>query len=154
MNDYPIEISEEQSTHQQMVEEFMRGANQAVPDKPCIPPNTVRELRARLVLEEALELIHALGFELFDEDAVGLCYKDGEIILKDIIDGCIDQRVIATGTLSACGIKDNNPQLLVDKNNLDKIKNGTLREDGKLIKPIGHRPPDWEKEIERQSKLR
>lgn len=151
----------EQSIHQQMVEDFMRKAKQEVPSFPCIPSLEVRRLRAKLIIEEAFETVHALGFnicdlendEIIDECMFGFPEHEEEVVLGDIIDGCIDSRVVNTGTLSACGIKDAHPQLMVDLNNLEKIEKGTLREDGKLIKPEGHKPPDWEAEIERQSKL-
>ncbi len=57
----PFEL-EEQSSHQQRVEHFMRQARQPLPEEPSIPSEEIRRLRAKLILEEALETIKALGF--------------------------------------------------------------------------------------------
>lgn len=155
----------EQSDHQQRVEHFMRLAKQDVPRTPTIPSPEVRALRARLILEEALETIDALGCEVVSGDQIkhylitAKALKSGAVIitpthdpdLTEIVDGCADIMVVTTGTLSACGVKDAVPQRLVDENNLAKFGPGhTIREDGKLIKPPGHKPPDLAGEIERQ----
>ncbi len=50
------------SKHQLRIEEFMRQAEQELPEKPTIPNEEIRELRAKLILEESLETIMALGF--------------------------------------------------------------------------------------------
>jgi len=72
--------------------------------------------------------------------------------LIEIADGCADISVVTIGTLSACGI-DAEPLLeLVDRNNLAKFGPGhSRREDGKLIKPPGHKPPDIAGLLESQS---
>lgn len=137
------------SKHQQRVEEFMLLARQEVPDKPTIPSKEVRELRAKLILEEALETIQALGFTVYSvEGSVNLANKGWQLAeayhadLEEIIDGCCDIQVVTTGTLSACGVPDKPFQKEVDKNNLAKFGPGhTIREDGKLVKPPDHKPP-------------
>ena len=119
------------SNHQQRVEEFMELAGQKIPKKPTIPNGPTRELRARLIIEEAVETTDGLG--------VSVCVKyDGRLLpiscddlvfmadkppdLKEIADGCWDSRVVVTGTLSACGIADEDGQRQVDENNLKKFK--------------------------------
>jgi len=166
----------------------MLMGGQVVPSKPTIPSLEVRKLRAKLILEEASETIKALGFDL---DIDGGSYrvnhewmKIGEELyepnLVEIVDGCCDLRVVTTGTLSACGIKDVIPQELVDQNNLEKFNwsdeeldelmkiteekitiefndDRTLccvkNEAGKILKPKEHKKPSLDKEIERQNKL-
>jgi hypothetical protein len=50
--------------------------------------------------------------------------------------------VVTIGTLSALGISDGALLKEVDLNNLDKFGDGhSLRDDGKLIKPLWHLPP-------------
>lgn len=133
----------EKSFHQLRVEEFMRLAKQDLPIAPVIPSSVVRRLRANLMLEEVLEAVEGLGFHV--------TLSGHDITLNDlyepdlvkIVDGCCDVKVVTTGTLSACGVPDVAVQRLVDDNNLDKFGPGhTIREDGKLIKPPGHQPPD------------
>lgn len=143
--------------HQQKVDAFMRLAGQELPDSPTIPPADVRVLRARLILEEAFELIEkGLGINIkCDGPAFGtpgpflIRYQSlsfdpkREPDLVEILDGAADVAVVTTGTLSACGLAGAYPQDLVDENNLAKFGPGSYRrEDGKLIKPPGHQPPD------------
>lgn len=144
------------SKHQQAVDAFMRGAGQHLPSKPTVPDEATRIGRARLLLEECLETIEALGVTVVARDEIdgecvvlGMCDSvlDFEtfpcsISLSEIIDGCIDLRVVATGTLSACGIPDTPFQEEVDNNNLLKIAGGHLDEHGKFIKPKNHPKPD------------
>lgn len=131
----------------------------AVPQRP---PRKTAELRASLVFEETRELLQALGVDAtvgFFDDAghyvtrslfhVDLDvetteqYFEQNFDLIDVADGCADVSVVVTGTLVACGIPDVHLLEVVDKNNLDKFGPGhSLREDGKLIKPPGHQPPD------------
>lgn len=142
----------EKTFHQTLVETFMRGAKQEVPNSPTIPCFHVRKLRAKLIVEEALETLRALGF-LYDQDNQDVI-EVGSPDLVEVVDGCADTKVVLTGTLSAFGVKDRNPQYLVDINNLDKLTTGTLREDGKLIKSKEHVPPNLKDEIFRQINLR
>lgn len=132
------------SEHYKSVESFMILARQDVPESPCVPWVEVRRLRAKLILEEALETVEALGFMAYvgEEHHVHLEH-DGEPNLIEIIDGCCDVSVVTTGTLIACGVPDLPFLNAVNQNNLDKFGPGhSYREDGKLIKPPGHRKPD------------
>lgn len=150
----PVPIHETKSDnvtwHYLNVLEFMQKAKQATPAIPFVPGRDVRELRAKLILEEALETVAALGFDVClgpDRALVEmacLSFADGETPnLEEIIDGCCDIKVVTTGTLIACGVPDEPFQRAVDQNNLDKFGPGhSWREDGKLIKPSGHKPPD------------
>ena len=47
--------------HYERVKTFMENAGQAVPSAVTEPPAITRTLRAKLILEEALETIQALG---------------------------------------------------------------------------------------------
>lgn len=157
--------------HQQRVELLMRKANQSVPPIVTPPTPEVAVLRARLILEEALETIEALGVSIYidsyiqeddDRGVLSEVSSDGNMILLDrrvptarlsfeatgvpdlvgIADGCADVSVVTTGTLSACGIPDSALLRLVDENNLAKFGPGhSFDEYGKLIKPPGHQPP-------------
>jgi predicted HAD superfamily Cof-like phosphohydrolase len=149
------------SEHQRRVDEFMLRAKQDVPGKPTLPSEKVRRLRASLILEEAFETVHALGFEVLVyaglvsdkedfEELIDL-YPNEHGSLKDIADGCADVIVVTTGTLSACGISDESLQREVDENNLAKFGPGhSWNENGKLIKPPDHKPPDIEGVLKRQ----
>jgi predicted HAD superfamily Cof-like phosphohydrolase len=135
------------SEHQQRVIEFMNLAGQDTPQKAIMPSEEVRMLRAKLILEECLETIRALGMDIKcnsceKTDDVRLVYSR-EPNLEEILDGCADISVVTIGTLCACGIDDTELLKAVDQNNLDKFGPGhQIREDGKLVKPPGHKPPN------------
>jgi predicted HAD superfamily Cof-like phosphohydrolase len=141
---------EDTSDHYQDVRGFMEKAGQTVRDKPTIPTEEERLLRARLILEEALETIEALGFTptmrhnmITMDDVQFFNSNQAPMSLEDIADGCADLSVVTVGTLIACGIPDIPLLRLVDSNNLAKFGPGGHRdENGKWIKPPGHKPPD------------
>ena len=147
--------------HQQKVDKFMILAGQEVPTKPTIPDKETRELRASLILEESLETIKALGFDVFvsgQECCDLLLTMDNaefnpnyEPNMIEVADGCADVKVVTTGTLTAFGIDDNELQDEVDENNLAKFgPGGHRRKDGKWIKPPNHKPPNIEGVLSKQ----
>lgn len=134
------------SAHQQRVERFMREvAGQEVLSKPKLPDAVIRRLRAKLILEEALETVKALGFMGKVEPTTSGHHFDifpvGEPSLVSIADGCADISVVTVGTLSACGIVDTPLLEEVDRSNLAKV-GGYRRADGKWMKPATWTPPD------------
>jgi len=155
----PVEVEtkhRDQTNHQIRVEHMMYGFGQEVPQVPTVPDAHTRTLRARLILEECLETIEALGVTVRAEGTKvefdGLEFAaTHDPDLTEIADGCVDISVVTIGTMSACGLK-NRPLLeLVDENNLLKI--ATASKDpvtGKFIKAPGHPTPDVAGEIERQ----
>jgi len=132
----------------------MKLAKQEVPIIPKIPDYDTRCLRAKLILEEALETINALGLHIeIDLDKI-YEYKK-EINLTEIADGCADLSVVTIGTLSACGIDDFGLLALIDENNLKKFDgNYKIDEKGKVIKPENHPVPDIKSYIESQIKIK
>ena len=163
------------SLHQQRVEYFMKLASQEVPAEATMASDKVRKLRAKLVFEEAMELINGLGVEItfhMSGDGVDLSINDPtapkdkpdlrvrshefEVVadgdFEEIADGCCDVSVVTIGTLSAFGLSDEPLLKLTDENNLDKFRPGhSIREDGKLIKPPNHPKPDFKQAIKNQS---
>ena len=138
-------MSGEKSWHQQRVEQFMAKAGQNVPDRPTVPDEATCRLRAKLILEEALETVEALGFQVvmkpFDGE-IEVGPKVHEPDIESVVDGCADNIVVTTGTLSAFGVADEAVMLEVDNNNLSKFgPGGYRRDDGKWIKPPTWTPP-------------
>lgn len=99
-------------TEQTQVKEWMAKFGQETPDKPCIPSLEVRKLRAKLILEEALETIEGLGFVLSDAyDSAKYVIdntREGQLLFAAditlIADGIADSLVVQLGTAVACGI--------------------------------------------------
>ena len=154
-------VADRLTDHAYLVACFAKLAGQDIPSAPTIPDERTRILRAKLIMEEALETIRGLGVAMsikegywdypFNVDHM----KAGNITffnddfhepnLKEIVDGCLDLRVVTTGALVACGITDSpDLQETVDVNNIVKFrkdKDGYKREDGKWVKPSDHPAP-------------
>jgi predicted HAD superfamily Cof-like phosphohydrolase len=149
------------SDHQQRIEKFMHLAGQDMPVAPTTPSEEVRILRAKLILEEALETIYkGLGvyvlinnkpkYDVIDISntshprALEMVFQaHGQFNMEETIDGCCDLSVVTIGTLSTLGVPDKPFLEEVDNNNLAKFGPGGYRNDyGKWVKPPGHKPPD------------
>lgn len=150
------------SPHQKRIESFMRKLERELPDKPTQPSKEMRILRARLIMEEALETIAALGVFVANDSDSGYSFIENENLdyhitdishfdMVEVADGCADLSVVSIGTLSALGISDSPILEMVDQNNLEKFSPGYyIDEGGKLIKPPNHSPPKIKEELERQ----
>ena len=144
--------------HFQRVRTFMQHAGQETPTLPTVPDEDTRLLRAKLILEEALETVRALGVSVTDRDSSAVFTDDdlefhvsGDVDLEGVVDGCADISVVTIGTLIAFGVDDEPILEEVDGANLRKFAPGShAREDGKWMKPPDWRPPDILGVIERQ----
>ena len=93
----------------------MQKAGQDTPAEPVVPDAETRILRAKLILEEALETVEALGVQVTLPEAEGAPVLDrselafaaeGDVDLEGVVDGCADISVVTVGTLIAFGIDD------------------------------------------------
>ncbi len=111
----------EMNQEQQRVKEWMRKFGQEIPEGVSIPSLEVRKLRANLILEEALETISGLGFEVGieeDPDPLPSYFRSLDMTdlqlkeppesvganLEYVADGIADSLVVQLGTAVACGI--------------------------------------------------
>jgi len=130
---------------------------QAVANKYTVPKDPeVRLLLAKLMLEETLETIEALGVTLMacgEEERVSVTMVDlvwdarglASCNLDKIIDGACDTIYVATGVLCAVGAPDLPHLREVAKCNDAKFPGGVARVDpltGKYLKPLGWVGPD------------
>lgn len=135
------------NTYQELVEEFHSETNSTV---GLYPRLTDLELRAKLILEEAVETVAAMGFHATgdirtpDGERVTTfekTHRDPDFIAG--IDGLCDLLYVTFGTAVAWGI-DLDPFFEeVHRANMTKLA-GPKREDGKQLKPEGWTPPDIE----------
>jgi len=148
------------SETQRAAEELMRAAGQTIRDTPGEPSEADRILRAKLILEEALETVVALGvtvrlntpmmggtLSVNVHNAEAVFEIDGNFDLIESIDGCCDLNVVVAGTLSALGVADVAVQREVERSNRSKLlPDGTLPPHptvpGKFGKGPGYTPPD------------
>lgn len=129
----------------------MELANQKVPMSPEMPPEEIRKLRARLILEEAFETVEALGFDVqatseaysdfVDFKKFGLTENGVGPNMTLIADGCADLKVVTVGTEIACGINGRPIFEEVMRSNMTKFIDGHLRDDGKWQKGPSYEPP-------------
>lgn len=136
---------------QQKVREFHRAMGMPAPDVPSLD-SVRRELRARLILEEAIETVAALGFRAFvgwrdTFSAEGhtsgphiTLHRAGNPDWPDVIDGLCDLRYVTDGTAVEAGIDLAAFFAEVHRSNMTKA-GGPVREDGKVLKPPGYEPP-------------
>jgi predicted HAD superfamily Cof-like phosphohydrolase len=160
-------IATQRPVHQHRVDQFMRKANQAVPDVPTVPDEKTLKLRARIIFEEFKELLEAMGVDIFidtegrqdiplsvaQEEVVRI--QEDDVDMVGVTDALADLSVVLYGTASAFGISMAAVLDEVDRNNLAKFGPGHyVREDGKLVKPPNHVPPDFEKVLIAQGWVR
>ena len=143
------------TAHYNRVKTFMQKVGQDTPEVATIPDEKTRILRAKLILEEALETVDALGVRVqiggHELEEEGLVYSGGkEVNMQEVADGCADISVVTIGTLIAFGIDDEPLLEEVDESNLRKFGEGSYRrEDGKWMKPPGWTPPNIMAAIDR-----
>lgn len=145
---------------QKNVNEFMTNAGQDVHTKLRIPTEQDINLSAKLILEEALETIHAMGARVklvVEEGEFGLQTKEhqvtetniriavnecvaDEIDMVEIADGCADVDYINNGIATRCGIDLDPVKAEVHRSNMSKFIDGHRREDGKWVKGPSYTP--------------
>ena len=117
------------------VKNFQTAFGQLVGEKPELPNPAERCLRIRLLEEE------------FEEYLTG----EGNDDIVEIADALADLIYIACGTAVAYGIPLDDVFEEVHASNMAKLVDGKpiYREDGKVLKPEGWKPPDIEGVLKR-----
>lgn len=132
------------------VEEFMVAAEQTVPDKPTVPSDNIVRLRAKLIIEEAIEYLEATYGKVFDDIKLELRdrleHKKLKVDIIEIADALSDIDYVSEGARLAFGINGKEIADEVQRTNMAKFGPGSWkREDGKAMKPEGWLPPDIKK---------
>lgn len=121
------------TSEQQSVKEWMQQFQQETPEKPVIPNLETRKLRAKLILEEALETLQGLGISAYvsnqdnEYESIHDFHFDFHEVdtwkpsLELIADGCEDLKVVTEGTLVACGLVVNGEKGILKPWNEAKI---------------------------------
>lgn len=112
------------------VKDFHRAFGQRIGVVPELPEPEERSLRIKLIIEEIAEYSQA----------------ETQHDLVEIADALADIIYIALGTAVSYGIPLDNVFEEVHRSNMAKLVDGKplKREDGKVIKPAGWKPPDVE----------
>lgn len=129
---------EQQSTPLDLVAEFHRGAGAPVLPSPHAPSIDRRDLRAKLIQEECLEVLQAM-----EEGDVAHVAKE----LADLV-------YVTYGAALEWGIDLDAVFGEVHRSNMAKLGPRTrTREDGKIVKPEGWCPPDIHRVLAEQRSL-
>lgn len=140
------------------VAEFMTASEQVVRTTPTTDiPDDERLLRARLVLEEALEFVAAMGCRIRVDPTTtrdGITNPktqvdvsldpEGDIDLIEAADAIADIVVVAKGSAHTLGIPVDQVFEAVHITNMSKMPGGKpirRESDGKILKPPGWEPP-------------
>jgi len=109
----------------QDIVDFHKATGTVVGDRPTVPSFEVRNLRWSLIDEEVGETLDAI--------------RNDDLI--ELADGITDSIVVLLGTAISYGIDIRPVWDEVHRTNMAKV-GGPKREDGKMLKPEGWRPPD------------
>jgi len=142
---------------QAAVKEWMKKFGQECPDKPTIPSREIRRLRAKLILEETMEVLKGLGFYLAPTEAGTTGGWAGQVEIKEfcsptlveIADGCEDLKVVTEGTLVACGLlkKSKQPAFASDYETLvDPLFSEVMRSNNTKMWTVD----EWTAEVDKQ----
>lgn len=131
------------------VAEFMSTFGQTVRTVPTtdITPEE-RVLRARIVLEEALEFVEAMGCDVVESDGYSPVTKSSVLVeinpgkdidLVEATDAMADLDVVVKGSAHTLGVPVDAAFQIVHGTNMAKAPGGVVlrREDGKIQKPEG-----------------
>lgn len=144
--------------HQTATLEFHEKFGAAIGDRINLDH---REVRAKLIMEEAVETCAALGYRvsaLIDEQGIPGERAHREVArftgsydepnLVEVIDGLCDLLYVVYGAAVTMGIDLDPFYAEVHRSNMAKEGGGT-RADGKILKPAGWLPPDIESILNR-----
>ena len=129
---------------------FHRMSEQPVVALPKVPSGPRVHLRAKLILEECLETLHAMGHTIGSNMQASQDARmyDGDI--PELADGLADLIYVCIGTALEFGIPLDRVWAAVQHSNMAKAgPDGKcqFRADGKLMKPEWWCPPDIRKAI-------
>lgn len=136
------------------VKEFHKVFGHPIGDKPAIPDDDRQELRLALILEEAIELAEAMGYNTrgVSNEVQYMLYELGPVEnptdLIAVADALGDLDYVVNGAAIEFGIDLPKVTAEVHRSNMTKLGSDgkpIYREDGKILKGEGYEPPNLEK---------
>lgn len=141
--------------HQKKVRQFHEVFGGPIGNKPALGNS---KNRVRLILEEAIELAAASGYNM--EDLLHICaalalkvkyYPEGNLV--EICDALADLEYLVNGGYVSLGVDGEPIFNEVHRSNMTKLgKDGrpVINEHGKILKGEGYEPPDIKGVLEKQ----
>ena len=139
------------------VKQFHEAMGLPVGSSPAVPADDRVRLRLRLILEEFFELLDSV----YAPDSLGLLQNLSGIMLGFVesakvsvylvgaVDALADLDYVIEGTRLEFGVDGRSIAAEVHAANMRKI-GGQMRQDGKVLKPVGWRGPDIEGVLRQQ----
>lgn len=137
--------------------EFHQAAGQPVLERPQVPPDDRVRLRLKLVAEECFEFLEA---SLSDAEALeeakalvlqAILNQEIDVDMIKAADALGDIDYVVEGSRLEFGVKGEPIADEIHRANMAKFGPGSwVREDGKIMKPPGWRPPDIARELRKQ----
>lgn len=144
-------------SRRERVAEFHRAGNIPIAARPAVPSEERVRLRLSLIAEEFHELLSASLFALKElcevESCINGLLERGEVRvdLPTLADALADLDYVIEGARLEFGIDGEPIEAAVHESNMAKFRGSVRsREDGKILKPLGWKPPDIEGELKRQ----
>lgn len=141
---------------QLQLQEFHEAFGHTINDKPTVISDADVRLRARLIIEEALECLQAMFSDPYEVLAIakrmllGFCSISGvNVDMVKLTDGLGDTDYVVEGTRLSFGIDGGPIADEIHRSNMAK-RGGIRDEHGKLQKPAGWTPPDIAGELRKQ----
>lgn len=131
-----------------LIRDFHKKLGYPIATEPIVPSDGKAYFYSMLVVEEALELIAALGFEVRITQALGTniveATKTGAPDLVKIVDSLRDLEYVMGSLEVVLGLQDaaDDTFIAVHEANMEKQPAGSLGGDMKPTKPPGWQPPD------------
>lgn len=135
---------------------FHQAFGVPVLDRPRVPTRERRQLRCKLVMEEALEFLEAhgcpvasLGIDKLIAQSIEQMGEAGEFDMEAAVDALGDVDYVVEGSRLEYGVDGGPIADEIHRANISKV-GGPIREDGKQLKPPGWTPPDILGELRKQ----
>jgi len=133
---------------QEDVKQFMVAAGQTTYNRPTIPTPEARVLHGRLILEETLETLEAMGLKMVYNDDLSITdvvdVGEARVELDKVWDGLVDTSYVVNGAANGWGLCMQLGHDECQSSNLSKFIDGHRRDDGKWVKGPSYRPADFQ----------
>lgn len=138
------------------VREFHQAFGVPVLDRPQVPTRERRQLRCKLVMEEALEFLEAhgcpvasLGIDKLIAQSIEQMGEAGEFDMEAAVDALGDVDYVVEGSRLEYGVDGGPIADEIQRSNMAKV-GGPVLPGGKIGKPADWTPPDILGELRKQ----
>jgi len=129
-----------------LIRDFHKKFGEPISAEPTLLPENMLRLRAQLILEEALELVAALGHRARvgceDGEPVTRLFAEHDPDLVKVVDALRALEYVMGGIEVALGLQEASEETFLAVHEANMAKTPTAPGGTKPVKPEGWRPPD------------